>query len=378
MHDEQVEASKRRVFRRLRARPFISLGIGAVAVAVLLFFTDPSRIASEAGKIPLLSITLFVASTLGFHLLRSVRWRLLLKALMGQTGFGMVFWTNMIGYEVNQFIPVRFGGEVTRAYIIDAKKHVGFFPSLSTIAVERILDLLLIAALGLLGAFSYPVIFQQFSVVLILLVTAAAAIAMFAVVLLGSRNLQLVMRGFRWLAYHVPLRETWRTKILRVIESSLTGATAIGRDYKLLSISILLSLGIWFVSFLGFYAMLAGVGFGATATTILLGIMLFQLTFILPSTPGNVGTWEALFLFSFTAIGLTTLPASPSLLAIVFVTHAFNLIIVALLGTAGIGLLGLKMGEVFRIPGMRREEAATGHPVAVPSSAPVQGPNIST
>ncbi len=351
----------------------MSLGIGVVAVATLLFFTDPSMIASEAAKIPLISIALFIASTIGFHLLRSVRWRLLLKAIMGEAEFGMVFWTNMIGYEVNQFIPVRFGGEVTRAYIIDAKKHVGFFPSLSTIAVERILDLLLIAGLGLLGAFTYPVIFQQFSIMLILLVTAAAAIAMFAVVLLGSRNLPLVMRGFRWLTYHVPLRETWRTKILRVIESSLTGATAIGRDYKLLTISIILSLGIWFVSFLGFYAMLTGVGFGATATAILLGIMLFQLTFILPSTPGNVGTWEALFLFSFTAIGLTTLPASPSLLAIVFVTHAFNLILVALLGTAGIGLLGLKMGEVFRIPGMKREEAAASHSAGVPSSTQTNG-----
>src|SRR3989442_6391976 len=93
----------------------------------------------------------------------------------------MVFWTNMIGYAVNQFIPVRFGGEVTRAYIIDAKKHVGFFPSLSTVAVERILDLLSIAGLALLGAFTYSVVLLQFSVMLILVITAGAAPAIFAV-----------------------------------------------------------------------------------------------------------------------------------------------------------------------------------------------------
>src|SRR2546422_4366018 len=155
------------------------------------------------------------------------------------------------------------------------------------------------------------------------------------------------------------------------------GATAIGRDYKLLAVSILLSLAIWFVSFLGFYFMLTGVGFDATAMAILLGLMLLHLTFILPSTPGNVGTFEALFLFSFTAIGLTTLPAAPSLLAIIFVTHAFNLILVALLGTAGIGLLGLKVGEVFRIPGMKREETTASHPPAVPSPSPTQGPATS-
>src|SRR5437879_12164320 len=174
-------------------------------------------------------------------------------------------------------------------------------------------------------------------------VPSVASWGLFPVVLVGRRNLPLVMRGFRWLVYHAPLRETWRKKTLRVIESSLIGATAIGRDYKLLAVSILLSLTIWFVSFLGFYFMLTGVGFDATAMAILLGIMLFQLTFILPSTPGHVGTFEALFLFSFTAIGLTTLPAAPSLLATIFVTHALHLILVALLGTAGIGLLGLNV-----------------------------------
>jgi len=57
---------------------------------------------------------------------------------------------------------------------------------------------------------------------------------------------------------------------------------------------------------------------------------------------------------------------------IIFVTHAFNLILVALFGTAGIGLLGLKMDDVFKIPGMKREETTASHPPAVPSSSPTQ------
>src|SRR5438445_1213293 len=122
---------------------------------------------------------------------------MLLRSTVGESVFGMVFWTNMIVYAVIQFIPVRFGGEVTRAYIIDAKKHVGLFPSLSTVAGERILDLLSIAGLALLGAFTYSVVLSQFSVMLILVITAVASTAMFAVVLVGRRNFPLVMRGLR-------------------------------------------------------------------------------------------------------------------------------------------------------------------------------------
>src|SRR5207245_5810429 len=101
-----------------------------------------------------------------------------------------------------------------------------FFPSLSTVAVERILDLLSIAGLALLGAFTYSVVLLQFSVMLILVITAVASTAMFAVVLVGSRNLPLVLRGFRCLVYHATISESWRKKTLRVIEYSLLGATA--------------------------------------------------------------------------------------------------------------------------------------------------------
>src|SRR2546428_8450990 len=150
-------------------------------------------------------MVLFVTSILGFHFLRSIRWRLLLRAIMGETDFGMVFWTNMIGYAVNQFIPVRFGGEVTRAYVIDAKKHVGFFPSLSTVAVERILDLLSIAGLALLGAFTYSVVLLQFSVMLILVITAVASTATIVVGLVGRRKLSPVNPGVPLVRHHPPL-----------------------------------------------------------------------------------------------------------------------------------------------------------------------------
>ncbi len=354
----------------MKLRPVISLALGIGAVALLVYFVspnhDPQALVNEAETIPLSAIAIFVGATLGFHFLRAVRWRLLLKALMNAPEFSTVFWTNMIGYEVNMIIPVRFGGELTRAYIIDAKKGVGFFPSLSTVAVERILDLLSIAALGLLGSFTYTVVLGQFSLMIILIVTGVIAASLFGVVLVGSRNLPLTMRGFRWLAYNVPLREGWRVKILNVIESSLVGATAIGRDTRLLAVSVTLSVGIWLASFISFYGILIGGGFIAPVMAILLGIMLFQLSFILPTAPGNVGTFEGFLIFSFALVGISG--QNTSLLAVGLVSHALNALVVTLLGTAGIGLLGLKMGEVFRIPGMKRKGVNRSGPPASPAS----------
>ncbi len=257
----------------------------------------------------------------------------------------------MIGYAVNSFIPVRFGGEVARAYIIDSKEELGFFPSLSSIAVERILDLSAIVALAMFAVLAYAPALGQASFMAIIIITGVLTVAMFAVVWVGSRNLLATMRGFNWLLAKIPLKLTWRNRLLGVIESSLEGATAIGRSNKLLGEALALSIVIWLASFLGFYALFLGVGFSAPVAALLVGVMLFQLTFALPSTPGNIGSFEGFLVLVFTGLGLGQ---ADSTLAVGVVSHILNLLLIALLGIAGIGVLGLKVREVFRLPSLKR------------------------
>ncbi len=275
----------------------------------------------------------------------------MLGALRSDPALKNVFWTNMIGYAVNSFIPVRFGGEVARAYIIDSKEKLGFFPSLSSIAIERILDLLTIVGLAMFAALAYSSHSLQGSTIAIFVVTGTVTVAMLAVVLVGSRNLSLTMRGFNWLVGKIPMKAAWRERVLGVIESSLAGSAAIGRDYRLLGMCLVLSVLIWATSFLGFYALFLGVGLGGPVYAMLLGMMLFQLSFILPSAPGNVGSFEGFLVLVFTGLGLGQVDST---LAVAVVSHILNLITIGVLGIAGVGLLGLKMREVFRLPSKRR------------------------
>ena len=335
----------------LRVRPLIYLALGIAVFVLLVYWVDPSKLLTQAARIPPISIAGFVASVLGFHLLRSIRWRKLLGAIGDDPKLKNVFWTNMIGYAVNSFIPVRFGGEIARAYIIDSKERFGFFPSLSSVAVERILDLLTIVGLAATAILAYSSALGNASLMAILVITGVLTVAMFGVVIVGSRNLPLTMRGFTWLLNKLPMKKRWRGRILDVIKSSLEGATAIGRDFKLLGLTLFLSILIWITSFLGFYALFLGVGFNAPAAALLVGIMLFQLSFILPSAPGNVGSFEGFLVLVFAGLGLSQ---ADSTLAVGVVSHILNLLLIALLGMLGVFLLGLKFGEVFRIPSIKK------------------------
>src|SRR3990172_985940 len=340
----------------MKTRPVIYLGLGILVVAVLVYWVNPSNLIAQTTKISLVSIAGFAGSILAFHFLRSIRWRMILGAIREDPSLKNVFWTNMIGYAVNSFVPVRFGGEVARAYIIDSKEQLGFFPSLSSVAVERILDLLAIVSLAFIAGFGYATTFENASLMTILIITGVFAVAMFILVLVGSRNLPLTMRGINWILGKLPLRRAWRERISGVMQSSLAGATAIGQDYRLLGLTLTLSFLIWVASFLGFYALFLGVGFTAPLAGLLIAIMLFQLSFILPSTPGNVGSFEGFLVLAITALGLGQ---TDSTLAVGVVSHLVSLLIIGVLGVVGVGMLGLRLKEVFRIPTLKQKASTT-------------------
>ena len=252
----------------------------------------------------------------------------------------------MIGYAVNSFIPVRFGGEIARAYIIDSKERSGFFPVLSSVAVERIMDLLAIVSLAFAATLSYTSALGKVSLMVVLAITGLLTVTMLAAVVAGSKNLDRTMNAFQWLLTRLPLKTRWREKILEVINSSLLGVTAIGRNYKLLVLTLSLSILVWMASFLGFYALFVGVGYNAPMGALLIATMLFQLSFILPSAPGNVGSFEGFLVLSIAGLGLSQ---ADSTLAVAVVSHIVSLLMVGLLGLLGVALLGLRLQEVFRI-----------------------------
>lgn len=339
----------------MRASSLVYSVAGVSVLALLVYAVNPSKLLAKLAEIPPFSIAAFISSGIIFHLLRSIRWRMILGAIQSAPSLKTVFWTNMIGYVVNAFMPVRFGGEVTRAYILDSKERVGLFPSLASVAVDRILDLLAIVGLALSATFGYAPALGKTSFIAILFIAASLTLATFGVVLVGSRNLSLGMRGLSWLLGKVPMKSLWRVKILETVQSSLVGATAIGRNYKLLVVCLLLSVLTWAVSFVGFYALFAGVGISGPVAGLLLGMMLFQLASILPGTPGNVGTFEGFLVLVFSGLGLSHVDST---LAIGVVSHVLNLLIIGLLGIAGVAFLDLKMKEVLRLPWAGRTQTS--------------------
>lgn len=82
------------------------------------------------------------------HLIRAHRWKYLLEPLGHQTKFANRYHATMVGYVVNMVIPR--AGEASRAGVLGKTDKVSFSMAFGTIIAERVVDLLMLAFVGLL------------------------------------------------------------------------------------------------------------------------------------------------------------------------------------------------------------------------------------
>jgi uncharacterized protein (TIRG00374 family) len=80
---------------------------------------------------------------LAYLFARAVRWRLLLPP---KVSLSRAFWVTNIGYLVSNVLPFRLG-DPARAVVIGLDEGVSTAAALSTVVVERVLDMLMVVAL---------------------------------------------------------------------------------------------------------------------------------------------------------------------------------------------------------------------------------------
>jgi uncharacterized protein (TIRG00374 family) len=128
---------------------WVGLVVSAAALALALLGIDLRQVVetlAEAEYVYLIPVT---AGMLAYLVSRAVRWRLLLGA---GVSLSRCFWVTAIGYLVSNVLPFRLG-DPARAVVIGRGGKVSTAAALSTVVVERVLDMLMVVALlaGLAG-----------------------------------------------------------------------------------------------------------------------------------------------------------------------------------------------------------------------------------
>jgi glycosyltransferase 2 family protein len=268
----------------------LSLGVGGVCVYLAVRGLNPHEVLGALRALSPAAIALYLVTLAVTHLFRSWRWEYLLRPVGISLPFKRIVLVSSVGFMAILALPVRLG-EFVRPYYVARERGGGMSAALGTVAVERIVDGLLISIL-FFGAYlfsagdSFPRamrIAAWLSMVGFVLATTFLAVAR----VWTERTIDVVLRVTQ-LRRLGPERAEHLARKLRALISGFN----VLADHRNFAIFLAQSIVYWGVNGLGMWmlARLMGlpISVGAAFTTMAItGIILTA-----PNSPGLVGQFE--------------------------------------------------------------------------------------
>ena len=348
----------------INRRFWIGLTISVLFLGLLFWQIDISQMVThlrEADYVWLLpGVALYFAIAVVF---RTVRWRLLL-APMKRIGTGRLFPVVIVGYMANNILPVRMG-EIVRSYYLGQREDVSKSATLATVAVERIMDgvvllVLLVAASVFLPLGLIEGVAEDTGIPWQLLVagTTIPFLGAMGLVWFTANHPRWLLATVRWTTSHLPGR--LQAVVREVVEKGIDGLEAL-KDSKRLSMLFALSLPVW----LGEVAMYYVIGYsfdlapalggpGMMVVAMIAVTAISNLATALPASQGAIGPFELFATSALVVLGVEGAVA----VAYAVVLHAALLIPITLAGFLYLWLGKDSLGNIVRISEARPAERA--------------------
>lgn len=271
--------------------------------------------------------------------LRGMRWRLFLNPICKLSPL-RVMQIFLVGTFLNFLLPIR-GGEVAKALILKRTANVPVSKSLPTIAMDKALDLMPALFIIALVPFLGMTLDIKIWLILILVGGLLVSMALFVGLAAWKRDIAIALlhRAIAILPKFLGSKiEGFATGF---VDSLLMGAS---RPKIFLPALVLTAVAVFFE---GMFAMLAfwTIGLQISFGVAIFGYTLYNMFYILPTPPGQVGSNEAVGLLVFT--GLLGLPADKVTAMFIF-SHPWAALMMTIIGMASLSALGLTISSALK------------------------------
>src|SRR6266516_984191 len=270
---------------------------------------------------------------------RGVRWKLFLNPV-GKVSTLKAIELYQVGVFLNFLLPIR-GGEVAKCFMLKRSAGIAVSQSLPTVAMDKALDLMpalfIMALVPLLG------IPMDIKLWLVLAFVGGILLSLLVFVVLAACTRDAAIGLLQKLTRLLP------AALASKIEGFATGfvdSLLMGASQPRIFVPALL-LTCVAVLFDGLFAMLAfwTVGSAIPFGIAIFGYAVYNMFYILPTPPGQVGSNKSAGLLVFT--GLLHLPAAQVTAMFVF-SHPWAALLMCATGFASLGALGLTISLVYK------------------------------
>jgi uncharacterized protein (TIRG00374 family) len=272
--------------------------------------------------------------------IRGVRWKLFLNPV-GQVSTLKAIQLYQVGVFLNFLLPIR-GGEVVKCFLLKRSTGIAVSQSLPTVAMDKALDLMpALFIMALVPLFGVP---MDVKLWLVLAFVGGILLSLLVFVLLAACKREAAIGLLQRLTRLLP------KAIASKIEGFATGfvdSLLLGASQPRIFLPAML-LTCVAVACDGLFAMLAfwTIGFPIPFGTALFGYAVYNMFYILPTPPGQVGSNEAVGFLVFHGL----LKVAPNdVAAMFFFSHPWAALLMCATGLACLSALGLTLSGVIRV-----------------------------
>jgi uncharacterized protein (TIRG00374 family) len=326
--------------RTVVLRTILGLSVGAVLIVTFLRLVNVSAVYARLEHLTIRYALLCGVPFLGAYVVRAMRWRCLLKPC--EVSIPRAAAIYQVATFLNWLLPVR-GGELAKSLLLRRSNGIPVSRSLATVSMDKAMDLLpAVALIALL-----PFVRLHLGRSLWFLLLSALAVVVLAVVIL---TLAAWRRERALAALTAPLRKLLPPAARQRVEPFvvLFVDTLLGliRQPRLLFMAagytaVAVGLDALFC-LLAFRA----VGVAVAVPVVLYGYTFYNLAFILPTPPGQVGSNELVGLLIFSGVfGLNRSGVG----AMFLFSHPWTAMLMTLSGLLCLSMMGLTLRNTLQL-----------------------------
>lgn len=264
----------------------------------------------------------------------ALRWNKLLEIFPANKFVTTFHYTN-IGYFANNFLPARLG-DVIKSYLLAKKQNYNKTLVFTSAVIERIFDLIGLSALFIIAVFRYDIpenILKGGAIF-----TGVLIIATLIVLLMIKKKDSIDSK----------LERVSKYKVINFIKEKIASVLSYIRNYlniKDLTYLVATTALIWFFYVFAGFIIVERLNGYLSWDASMLSLILLGVSFILPSTPGNVGVHQFACVVAFGIIGLDKTQA----VAFSFYYQIPVIVISVILGFISISYEGFSLKGISRV-----------------------------
>ncbi len=329
--------------RRSTVRLLVGILVSLGSLTALILLIDGQRVVDALRKVRWEILSLGGALVIATLITRAYAWRAILH---DRISLKKSFLIINAGYFVNTILPFRLG-EVSRAFLL-MPTGLTFWQALPTIALERMIDVLFALILLFIGL-PYALNFQT-DIRYVYFMSGAVLLGLVVLSVLVYKRKQIL----NWLENSSLFSPGFRSRLVKFIRQILTSMLVLTNPIRLLQVLVAMALT-WGISLALQFLLLKSFIPEARLVWAVFALGAVAVGVSVPSSPGNIGLFEASITLALTALGVDQSLAFTYALT----SHVLNLAITTGFGAFGLVREGVGLREVWQLrnqPDQRKEE----------------------